>query len=93
MQTLAASASPMALSARRATADRAVLGRSVARQQVAASRRVGRVAVRAAFVDGVADARIKVIGCGGGGGNAVNRMIMAGLQVWTGDTHAGLPTF
>lgn len=35
----------------------------------------------ASFVDGVADARIKVIGCGGGGGNAVNRMITAGLQV------------
>jgi hypothetical protein len=41
------------------------------------------LAVRAAFVDGIADARIKVIGCGGGGGNAVNRMIMAGLQVGT----------
>ena len=27
------------------------------------------------------DARIKVIGCGGGGGNAVNRMIQSGLQV------------
>ena len=34
----------------------------------------------ASFTDGVADARIKVIGCGGGGGNAVNRMITAGLQ-------------
>ena len=32
-------------------------------------------------------AKIKVIGCGGGGGNAVNRMIESGLQVrqtdWT----------
>jgi cell division protein FtsZ len=28
-----------------------------------------------------ADARIKVIGVGGGGGNAVNRMINSGLQV------------
>jgi cell division protein FtsZ len=27
------------------------------------------------------DARIKVIGVGGGGGNAVNRMISSGLQV------------
>lgn len=27
------------------------------------------------------DARIKVIGCGGGGGNAVNRMISSGLSV------------
>ena len=26
-------------------------------------------------------AKIKVIGCGGGGGNAVNRMISSGLQV------------
>lgn len=31
------------------------------------------------------DARIKVIGVGGGGGNAVNRMISSGLQVsWSG---------
>ena len=29
------------------------------------------------------DARIKVIGVGGGGGNAVNRMISSGLQVST----------
>jgi cell division GTPase FtsZ len=28
-----------------------------------------------------ADARIKVVGVGGGGGNAVNRMINSGLQV------------
>ena len=27
------------------------------------------------------DARIKVIGVGGGGGNAVNRMVNSGLQV------------
>ena len=27
------------------------------------------------------DARIKVIGVGGGGGNAVNRMVSSGLQV------------
>lgn len=27
------------------------------------------------------DARIKVVGVGGGGGNAVNRMISSGLQV------------
>ena len=45
----------------------------------------------ASFTDGVADARIKVIGCGGGGGNAVNRMITAGLQVrtHTHGSHAG----
>ena len=29
------------------------------------------------------DARIKVIGVGGGGGNAVNRMVSSGLQVST----------
>ena len=29
----------------------------------------------------VGDARIKVIGVGGGGGNALNRMIQGGLQV------------
>ena len=28
------------------------------------------------------DARIKVIGVGGGGNNAINRMIGSGLQVW-----------
>ena len=50
-----------------------------ARLARAARRRDASVA-RASFVDGIADARIKVIGCGGGGGNAVNRMIMAGLQ-------------
>ena len=27
------------------------------------------------------DARIKVIGVGGGGGNAINRMVSSGLQV------------
>ena len=45
----------------------------------------------ASFTDGVADARIKVIGCGCGGGNAVNRMITAGLQVrtHTHGSHAG----
>jgi cell division protein FtsZ len=38
-----------------------------------------------------ADARIKVIGCGGGGGNALNRMIDAGLQgveFWAVNTDA-----
>jgi len=44
-----------------------------------------------AFSDPMPEARIKVIGCGGGGGNAVNRMINSGLQgveFWTvgGDT-------
>jgi len=34
-----------------------------------------------AFSDPMPEARIKVIGCGGGGGNAVNRMINSGLQV------------
>lgn len=48
----------------------------------------GRVpVVRAAFSNGGSfsaiggDARIKVIGVGGGGSNAVNRMIESGLQV------------
>jgi cell division protein FtsZ len=38
-----------------------------------------------------ADARIKVIGCGGGGGNALNRMIDSGLQgveFWAVNTDA-----
>lgn len=33
------------------------------------------------------DARIKVVGVGGGGGNAVNRMISSGLQVHVPDMH------
>jgi len=35
----------------------------------------------ARVVASAAGAKIKVIGCGGGGGNAVNRMIQSGLQV------------
>ena len=33
------------------------------------------------FTSAGGDARIKVIGVGGGGGNAINRMINSGLQV------------
>lgn len=53
--------------------------------------RVPTPVVRAAFSNGGSfsaiggDARIKVIGVGGGGSNAVNRMIESGLQVrWCG---------
>mmetsp|Transcript_19843 Transcript_19843/g.32233 ORF Transcript_19843/g.32233 Transcript_19843/m.32233 type:complete len:412 (+) Transcript_19843:275-1510(+) len=45
----------------------------------------------AASSDGMPEARIKVIGCGGGGGNAVNRMINSGLQgveFWSLNTDA-----
>lgn len=38
------------------------------------------------------DARIKVIGVGGGGGNAVNRMISSGLQVWDISITSALPS-
>ena len=44
-----------------------------------------------AEMSGVSEARIKVIGCGGGGGNAVNRMINSGLQgveFWSLNTDA-----
>ena len=44
-----------------------------------------------ADMSGVSEARIKVIGCGGGGGNAVNRMINSGLQgveFWSLNTDA-----
>ena len=41
------------------------------------SRCAGRQAMRVS----ASAAKIKVIGCGGGGGNAVNRMISSGLQV------------
>ena len=40
-----------------------------------------RVARRAGVDVRASAAKIKVIGCGGGGGNAVNRMISSGLQV------------
>lgn len=36
-------------------------------------------------------AYIKVVGCGGGGGNAISRMISAGLQVSRGLPEAGSP--
>jgi cell division protein FtsZ len=36
--------------------------------------------IRISFKEEIRDARIKVIGVGGGGGNAVNRMIDAGLE-------------
>ena len=35
----------------------------------------------ACSADAGGDAQIKVIGVGGGGGNAINRMIASGLQV------------
>lgn len=52
----------------------------------AASRRRNRLVTTASYsADNYGpmggDARIKVIGVGGGGGNAVNRMISSGLQV------------
>eukprot|EP00898_Chlorokybus_atmophyticus_P004842 jgi/Chlat1/5359/Chrsp35S05289 len=53
------------------------------------SHRYSVVVVQAAFADG--SARIKVIGVGGGGGNAVNRMIGAGVQgveFWAVNTDA-----
>ena len=44
------------------------------------SRCAGRQAMRVS----ASAAKIKVIGCGGGGGNAVNRMISSGLHVRDG---------
>jgi hypothetical protein len=44
-----------------------------------------------AYSDGMPNARIKVVGCGGGGGNAVNRMINSGLEgveFWSLNTDA-----
>ena len=41
------------------------------------------------FTQGITPARIKVIGVGGGGGNAVNRMIendMEGVEFWVMNT-------
>lgn len=72
----------------------AVLGRRAQRME-AGDRRVRvqggrRLAVFASY-EPHADARIKVIGVGGGGGNAVNRMINSGLQgveFWSVNTDA-----
>lgn len=55
-------------------------------QQVSAAHRRNRLVTTASYsADNYGpmggDARIKVIGVGGGGGNAVNRMISSGLQV------------
>ena len=79
---------PAALSSRRSVVPRA----SRPRCPAVARRRVGRsafpVSVRA---DAVNEASIKVIGCGGGGGNAVNRMINSGLrgvEFWSLNTDA-----
>jgi len=36
--------------------------------------------VRPQYQDPIGQARIKVIGCGGGGGNAVSRMVQSGIQ-------------
>lgn len=65
----------------------------------AGQRRAGRLAIAASAAPGGyggygpqgGDARIKVIGCGGGGGNAVNRMISSGLsgvEFWAVNTDA-----
>ena len=66
--------------------------RSVARVRRTPSRPAVMPVVRAnAFPEGMPEARIKVIGCGGGGGNAVNRMINSGLQgveFWSLNTDA-----
>jgi cell division GTPase FtsZ len=47
--------------------------------------------VRCSFAP-VETARIKVVGVGGGGNNAVNRMIGSGLQVMAGGAPCLFPT-
>jgi len=74
-------AAPAPLSARRALRGGSPLALPAAAARLPRAARRAAAGARASVVDGIADARIKVIGCGGGGGNAVNRMIMAGLQV------------
>ena len=62
---------------------RGVHGRGSARLLARSPMKYARVSTttRASAFQGMSEARIKVIGCGGGGGNAVNRMINSGLQV------------
>ena len=63
----------------------------VYKARVISSRRAAVMPVVRADMSGVSEARIKVIGCGGGGGNAVNRMINSGLQgveFWSLNTDA-----
>ena len=63
----------------------------VSKARVISSRRAAVMPVVRADMSGVSEARIKVIGCGGGGGNAVNRMINSGLQgveFWSLNTDA-----
>lgn len=45
-------------------------------------RKLGRHRARSVSVVAMNGAKIKVIGVGGGGNNAVNRMIGSGIQVW-----------
>ena len=64
-------------------------GKAYGRGTMKIARAPGRVATArgreeargARVVASAGGAKIKVIGCGGGGGNAVNRMIQSGLQV------------
>lgn len=63
----------------------------VSKARIISSRRAAVMTVVRAEMSGVSEARIKVIGCGGGGGNAVNRMINSGLQgveFWSLNTDA-----
>ena len=65
--------------------------KSVASKTRIVTRRAAAMPVVRAEMSGVSEARIKVIGCGGGGGNAVNRMINSGLQgveFWSLNTDA-----
>ena len=65
--------------------------KSVASKTRIVTRRAAAMPVVRAEMSNVSEARIKVIGCGGGGGNAVNRMINSGLQgveFWSLNTDA-----
>lgn len=65
--------------------------KSVASKTRIVTRRAAAMPVVRAEMSGISEARIKVIGCGGGGGNAVNRMINSGLQgveFWSLNTDA-----
>ena len=81
-----------ALSSRGKMAAASPLHRPVAKVRCSPRRAAAMPAVRAnAFPEGTPEARIKVVGCGGGGGNAVNRMINSGLQgveFWSLNTDA-----
>jgi len=80
---------PSALSSRSLAKSRQVFAKHGVSRPHARSARPSTLRLTVAMADN--DAKIKVIGCGGGGGNAVNRMVNSGLrgvEFWSLNTDA-----